>query len=639
MPLRTRVSLVNNGAVTSKDPSMLGEGEVIRTQDGEYRPNDPGVHQILGRTEFNSAAEAAPIRAVRFLEFDNAAKIFVTLMGTEYRIADAALTGSFSSLATGIDALADTLGSTTLNDVHYLANGKDRARAVSDDKSMEFQGMLQNAVTATVSNTGSGTGFTLRSGQKIHYWIEERIKDADGNVTRRNGGVAALWTVLTGTGALVKPVITRPAKLNAEATHWAAFGTASMGTGAVGNFVGAEIGEADFDTTALEDTRTGTDPLIPSGSIYETVVTVQAGQTFIVPKWGPVPIATTIETFQDSIVMNDIVDRAVVVFSFFDEPHAMPALNVFRFNTKEYDEVVAIRAMDNFIMVLLRDALWKVTSLPRPEDSVFSPERFKVQIDGAFGCVSAKAQALFTFGTGLRLGYVSPVGIVLTDGTGWDVLTDDLDWENTVEVSLLWKSRLINNRAKYRLEFTFVPKGGTRATEQMFLNYHPSHGKISFAGGLKSKVNWPIRRDANDTVMATLNGVYESFSANEDGKLYHHDSGDTEPVTAGGIRFEVETGDIHLAGVTMQAIIRKGFVHHSAAEGEMAELGLVQRNEGQDEETQFSDVPLDFRETTKSSRQGKAEAVRYIFRKIGGTSVRVDFFGAIFDPIGTAKGQ
>jgi len=617
---------------------MLAEGELLQTQDGEYRPNDPGVHQIPGREEYNSSAEAEGIRAARFLEFDNGTAVFVTLMGTEYRIANAlGQTGSFSSLVTGVSQTATTLDSAVLNDIHYLVNGTDRGRAVNDDQSVEFHGMLQNVSAPSLSDSGVGAGFILFVGVTVKYWIEERIK-VDGIVIRRNAASTApgVETVLTllGAGIRVFPVITRPTKLNPEATHWAVFATAANG-----NFpVGAEILEVDFSVNQMEDTRTATDPLLGSGPLYETVSTTQAGQTFIVPKWGAPPISKTIDVYQDSLIMGDIVDKQVVVFSFFDEPHSFPALNVFRFNTKERDEVVAVRTMDNFFMVLLRDALWKVISLPRPEDSAFTPERFKVQIDGAFGCVNAKAHALFSFGTGLRLAYVSPVGIVVTDGAGWDILTDDLDWENTVEISLLSKCRLVNNRAKYRLEFLFVPKGGTEPTETAYLNYHPSHAKLSLAGGLKSKINWPIRRDGNDLFVATRNGVYESYSVNADGKLYRHDVGEDEPVATNGIQFAVETGDVYLGGVTLQNIVRKSFVHHSAAPGEVGRLHLVQRVEGKEDETQPTDIPLDFRQVSKVSKQGKGEAVRFKFTKAGGASVRVSFFGAIFDTTGFAKG-
>jgi len=637
VPLKTRVSLVNQGVVTAKDGAMLAEGELIQTQDGEYHPNDPGVHQIRGRVEFNSAAEAEAIRAVRFLEFDNGTAVFVTLMGTEYRIADAGLTGSFGNLVSGVSVDASTLDSAVLNDIHYLVNGVDRGRAVNDDKSVEFHGMLQSAVPPTFTDTGIGTGFTLTVGAKVKYWLEERIK-VDGIVIRRNAASTApgLETVLTvtGDGTLIKPVLHRPIQLNPEATHWAIFATSTDG-----NFpVGAEIAELDFSIAESEDLRTGTDPLLGAGTLYETVTTTQAGQTFIVPKWGAPPISKTIDVYQDSLIMGDILDKQVVVFSFFDEPHSFPALNVFRFNTKERDEVVAVRTMDNFFMVILRDALWKVISLPRPEDSAFTPERFKVQIDGAFGIVNAVAHALFSFGTGLRLAYVSPVGIVVTDGSGWDILTDDLDWEATVNVALLSKCRLINNRAKYRLEFTYVPAGATEPTETAFLNYHPSHAKLSLAGGLKSKINWPIRRDANDIVMATLNGIYESFSVNADGKLYHHDVGEAEPVATNGIQFAVETGDIYLGGVALQNIVRKSFVRHSAAPGEIGRLHLVQHVEGKVDEEQVADIPLDFTQLSKVAKQGSGESVRFRFTKSGGASVRVSFFGAIFDTTGFAKG-
>ena len=54
-------TLINSGRVTSRDPSMLAEGEVVEAQDCYYEPANPGLKSILGRVAFNSSAEASAL--------------------------------------------------------------------------------------------------------------------------------------------------------------------------------------------------------------------------------------------------------------------------------------------------------------------------------------------------------------------------------------------------------------------------------------------------------------------------------------------------------------------------------------------------------------------------------------------------
>jgi len=124
--------------------------------------------------------------------------------------------------------------------------------------------MLDNVTALSISrDAGAGAGFVLTSGTKIQYWVEERVKD--GNyITKRNNNPAAIITTLVGDGTTDKPVLTRPATVNSDTTHWALFGTR-----AGGEFpYGSEIDEAAIATTTLEDTRMGNNPAIPDGFPY-----------------------------------------------------------------------------------------------------------------------------------------------------------------------------------------------------------------------------------------------------------------------------------------------------------------------------------------------------------------------------------
>lgn len=120
--------------------------------------------------------------------------------------------------------------------------------------------MKDNQTAPTISrDAGSGIGFTLDSGKKMTYWIEERVKDG-AKILRRNDETGAKVVVLTGDGTNDKPVITRPSPANPDATHWALFATATDETWPSG----AEIAEVPIATTTIEDTRVGTNPPIPS---------------------------------------------------------------------------------------------------------------------------------------------------------------------------------------------------------------------------------------------------------------------------------------------------------------------------------------------------------------------------------------
>lgn len=127
----------------------------------------------------------------------------------------------------------------------------------------------------TITNTGVGTGFLLSAGGKRDYWIEERVKDGD-RVIRRTAAIdPAVVQIITGAPTTWKPVITRGALQNADATHWAIFASGTYGpvpgiqsASAASTFpnVGAELVELPISETAYEDPTVGANPMQPSGA-------------------------------------------------------------------------------------------------------------------------------------------------------------------------------------------------------------------------------------------------------------------------------------------------------------------------------------------------------------------------------------
>ena len=633
-------TLINNGRVTSRDSSMRAEGEVAEAQDCYYEPANPGLKSILGRVAFNSSAEASALVGGGFLEFDTATALIVTLRdgGTVYRKATAGATGSFSDLA-GFDAssyalagTAETFDQAHYRDQHILVNGVDRPRVVSSAGTQMFLGMLETTAPPTIARDGhaTGAGFTLAVGEVRTYWIEEQVRVA-GVIVKRSSPNATALATLTGDATVDHPRITKPATLNPDTTHWAVYATAVD----VDYPIGAEVGSAAVGTTTIDDLETQTG--LPDGTAFSTVVVSILGITTTVAKYGPPPIGSTIDTYADSLVMNDVASKGQVAFCFTDDIHAWPSIFRVKFDTKYHDEVRAVRAFDNFCLVWLNSGVWRINTLPKSTDQTFETERAKAEVEGAIGIVNGKALAKFSFGEGMRVAYVSPTGqIVVTDGSRWNTISNDMA---TAELDLtqLSASRLINNVRDYRMEWVFVPTGATRPTKTAFLHYHPSHAKSSDIGGLRAKMTWPISRDANDTFLVRINGVDEVFSCNQDGRVYRHDSGASEP-TGGTITMHVKTGDDYPGDIGTDATLRELWVHHQAAAGQRATVRVTGRNSSRDDWTTSTEILLDRREATPCGLQQQAEAFQYTFEAIAPTSqVTLDYFAADLDFAGKTE--
>lgn len=169
--------------------------------------------------------------------------------------------------------------------------------------------MLDNTTPPSVSrDAGAGVGFTLSTSSTIRYWIEERVKSGD-TVLKRNIAPAASVVTLTGDGTADKPVITRPATVNADTTHWALFAT-----GANGVFPnGAQVSEVAIATTTIEDTRTGNNPAIPSGTLYEP---------------GSFPLQTDFRNAKRGILCDvDGLEKYEIQFKKWDEAPSIFSIN------------------------------------------------------------------------------------------------------------------------------------------------------------------------------------------------------------------------------------------------------------------------------------------------------------------------
>jgi len=627
---------VDKGLVTSRDASTLTKGEMSRADDSYYEPNDPGLWKVNGRTQFNSTKEPGQIVGFRFLEFDgDVDDAFVLHFGQNYRVASAGKTGSFADLKSGLSG-GETMDSVHYNNSHFLLNGVDRnftattvgsngtTISLPDSTSSYFHGMTANTSIPVLSDDGLGAGFQLADGNFVTYWVEERYKVGDVIVKRSIADTSTTVTLTNSTGGNVTytPRITHATMDNADATHWALYSTAGGGLFPTG----AEISEVALGVTFIDDLRTTNGAPLPSGATYEVWVANIFGTTQVTPRWGPPPIATTGDVFEDSLVLNDISDPSLIKYSFPDSPHAFPAFNFIRFETREHDEVKVIRRMGSVIMIGLRNSLWMVRILPRPEDAQFNTTRVKQQVEGALGVVGTYAATTFSYGQGLRFAYVSVGGVVVANEASWDVIDDDIDWRNTVEIDLLSSAVLKDNPKKYRLELYYTPKGGTSNTEALYYHYHPFHSKGG-GGSFRAKVTGPINVKGDDADIATLGTDKRMFTASV-AQLFLEDEGSGDESSAGGINYNIKTGDDFLYGIGGEGRVDTFWVHHDANPDQFATATITQRSGGDDDTTDNDPtLSLERREHTMAELTGQAEAFQFGVENSDSLGqFRVDYF-------------
>lgn len=602
---------VDQGLVTSRDQSLLKPGEMSQADDGYYKPGDPGLFCVPSRTLYNSTPEAGSIVGVRFLGFDTAADVIVVHHTTVYRWGLANATGTFNNLVTGLT------GGTSLDSIYYagqhtLMNGVDRARVIDSSLNNVLLGMIGNSNQVTINETGGvGLGFKITVGKVVWYWMEERVLDGGGNIIKRSPlgtfpitGIYPYNTISGDGTTLYKPRISHPAFANSDTTHWAVYASAAVGATGGGGFAvlkvlypGAEVGSATAATAFIDDTRTGTDPGLPSGEMYQNMAVSIAGTYFTVPRNGTPPIFSTGDVLEESFVINDLSDRSLVRYSWAESIHAYPALNFIKFSEKEQNEVRLIRTVGLSTVVLLRDSAWRIDYLPRPEDAEFNRGRCRAQIPGAPGVVNnVNAAAVFSLGERYFLAYVSPAGVVMTDGVTQNILTEDIDWPALVSLANLDKATLVDNPNLFRLEVRYPSNGSSVNDKVLFIHYHPSHLKPGSTGprGKATRVARPSTA-ATTALIADQQGIYSAQGTS----LYvdWNTFAATDPATGVAIQQIIRSGDLYLAGLGKQARVQRAWIHHNAGSGTLTGH-ILSKREGQADEDHTWTVSMTRREAS-----------------------------------------
>ena len=239
---------------------------------------------------------------------------------------------------------------------------------------------------------------------------------------------------------------------NTNTTHYNVYRDTDGGSFPVGTLAGTvAVGTSYFyDAGPLNQAASGT----TYGAF--TVAGIQYHRD-VVP-----PIATVMATYQNCVVVAPIDAPNHARYSATGYPESFPLVNDIIMTSDADDRIRALVPLSSQLGVFMAGRGKRVDHLPLPSDPTFSssPEDFAPD----HGIASANGWAYLTppGGSHTHIAYVARDGIRVTDLYTSSIITSDIDWGATVDVTALASSRLVSSNSNSRLEFYFTPTAAFR---------------------------------------------------------------------------------------------------------------------------------------------------------------------------------
>lgn len=302
--------------------------------------------------------------------------------------------------------------------------------------------MTVNAFDVRVySADSSATGNTLLTG--VYYWVTE-YADRFG-IESIAGPRSALTGPVTNIAGFQVSLPTTPQ--NAITTHYAVYRTVDGGAFPTGTLVSrVPIGTPFFfDPGPLN---------VAAGTLTYGFFQV-AGLFFerdIIP-----PIGTVIVTYQNSLVTAPTATPNTIRYSAAGFPESWPLLNSIALGSERDDTVMGLATLGSQLGVFMRGRCKRIDHLPTPSDPTFAsaPEDFAPD----HGLESRNGLTYITppGGTSTHVAYVAKDGIRITNLYQSTLVTNNIDWRDTVDTTQLATTFLRALSSESRLEFIFTP--------------------------------------------------------------------------------------------------------------------------------------------------------------------------------------
>lgn len=274
---------------------------------------------------------------------------------------------------------------------------------------------------------------------------------------------------------------------------------------------------------------------------FPTVVYTFGDIVSQVAKNFPPPSSNTGDLFQDSLVVNDMADPALVRYSFPGEPEYFPPTYFIDFETRENDQVRAIRVVNNRLLAGLDTSLWRINYLPSERDSSFDRGKAVEMVSRSEGIVNPMCCCTYTTdGGGEELAFISYKGLNTTDGFNFVKRSKNLAWRNVISLtSTSTPIALLNDPENRCLRFLYRNDSlGNETYMCLWASY--DRGDLDAEGNFK--FSGPVHmRNFSGTVYASVESGWAVPRSSGHTGIYIGYGGTATAAGAGSVYYETGT--------------------------------------------------------------------------------------------------
>lgn len=200
------------------------------------------------------------------------------------------------------------------------------------------------------------------------------------------------------------------------------------------------------------------------------------------PSTLPPPRATMGDTFQGSLVLNDVTNPSFIRYSLPDQPERFPHPYRMKMGTKRKGKITALKAFKQVLIVGMERAIKRVNYLPKETDTDFSQGGglSHEDISATHGIVGPNAITDFDMpGMGPMIAYVSTIGLRMTNGADSRALNTDVLLKDYIHPDHWGKCILKAFPNQKWLVLYYVPKDSTHGviSKCFFYSYSEDHIK------------------------------------------------------------------------------------------------------------------------------------------------------------------
>lgn len=555
-----KVIMLGKGTADGIDPSL--SDQLQESEGVDYNVSDPAASKLPGRAIHNSGGAAfssfALLPAV-FVSFngDGTDRIITATNAANNNIVSVdGTTGVATTLASSGFGTSGMLDGTKVGDDLFIASGV----SALTNQNVAIRTGGTKIPHGLFGPSGVDFSFAYVAGSLtssgLQYWVTEYdsvngIESVGGTTLTATPAAQGVKITWTGEGGLPR---------NSTADKWRLYRSLDLGSKPIGWL----LAEQTFANNTYTDNTTDANLVLNQQYSVVNINDILKDRDVVPP-----PIQS-VATFEGVLCGVDAVNGDLV-FAEGGLPHSFPTDYRIKFLYNFGGRGQCCRTLDDGLYVCANNETFRVDYLPNSKDGVFDAAVVWKRI-AHYGTPSPNGACVFTGWGGKTVLFIaSPANPILINADGVDLAVSNIDWANTVPLSLLQYCRAIDNPDLWRVELYFRTST-TDATAWKVLHFYYDPDRLEHKQGIFPEMAWTgPHLCPGPGVFGRVAGTGQTWtvSRKQDGFLYKEGVGTSDAANlvdgSGTINYRLTTPRIYPAGDDGQVTLRRIYLHKKTA--------------------------------------------------------------------------